>query len=79
LSRRRVQNSVVEKAIAECLAGWGIFPEEGDERQQNGILDAIMGYDPHDGDLSASDDWQAKSERWTANPMDPHHVPNPCH
>jgi hypothetical protein len=58
------------ESLAECLAGWEIFPEEGDKRQQNGILDAIMGYDPHDADLSASDDWQAKSERWTANPMD---------
>lgn len=28
-----------------------------------------MGYDPRDGDLSASEDWQAKSDHWTANPM----------
>lgn len=56
--------------LAECLAEWEIFPEDGDEQQQNNILDAIMGYDRRDGDVSASDDWQAKSDHWTATPMD---------
>ena len=56
--------------LAECLAEWEIFPEDGDQQQQNAILDAIMGYDPRDGGISALGDWQAKSDHWTTTPTD---------
>jgi hypothetical protein len=58
------------ETLAECLAEWEIFPEDGDEAQQNEILDAIMGYDPRDGDLAASEDWEARSDHWTTTPTD---------
>lgn len=58
------------ESLAECLSEWEIFPEDGDEELQNAILDEIMGFDPHDGDICASDEWQSKFEHWAAIPLE---------
>jgi hypothetical protein len=58
------------ESLAECLSEWEIFPEDGDETSQNAILDEIMGFDPHDGDICASDEWQSTFENWAAIPLD---------
>lgn len=55
--------------LAQCLQEWEIFNEDCEEKIQNDILDEIMGYDAHDSDISAGDDWQAKSDSWTATPL----------
>ena len=57
------------ETLSECMAGWDIFNADRDNKVQNSILDEIIGFDPHDGDLSASDDWQAKSDHWAATPL----------
>jgi RES domain-containing protein len=57
------------ETLAYYLQEWEIFNEDGEQQTQNEILDEIMGFDPRDGDISASDDWQAKSDRWTATPL----------
>jgi hypothetical protein len=56
------------QSLAECLQEWEIFNEDRQEKVQNDILDEILGSDPRDGDISASDDWQAKSDHWAATP-----------
>lgn len=58
------------QSLAECLQGWEIFNEDRDEATQNEILDDIAGVDPRDGDISSSEDWQAKREHWAASPSD---------
>jgi RES domain-containing protein len=55
--------------LAECLSEWEIFPEDESQGRQNAILDGIMGWDPRDGDQSASEDWQRESDRWFVNPL----------
>jgi len=55
------------ETLAKCLQDWEIFPEDGNEKTQNEILDEIMGFDRRDGDNLASDDWAAKSSHWAAN------------
>src|SRR4051812_48773033 len=49
------------ESLPECLSEWEIFDEDGDESVQNEILDEIMRFDVRDGEISASDDWEAKS------------------
>ncbi|MGA3169565.1 MAG: RES domain-containing protein [Chthoniobacteraceae bacterium] len=57
------------ETLAECLKDWEIFSEVCEKKIQNAILDDIMGFDRRDGDLSAFDDWEAKSDHWTTNPL----------
>jgi hypothetical protein len=57
------------ETLAYCLQEWEIFDEDGEQQTQNEILDEIMGFDPRDGDISASDDWQAKSGHWAVTPL----------
>src|SRR6266496_1198126 len=56
------------ETLAGCLQEWEIFSEELDHGTQNEILDEIMGVDPRDADISASEDWQAKSDHWARTP-----------
>jgi HEPN/RES N-terminal domain 1/RES domain len=56
------------ETLAECLQGWEIFNEDCEENVPNEILDEIMGSDHRDGDICASDDWQAKADHWAATP-----------
>lgn len=58
------------ESLAECLRDWEIFNENLEDSVQNDILDEIAGFDPRDADVSASDDWQAKSDHWAATPLD---------
>ncbi len=58
------------ESLAECMAEWEIFPDDGDYDRQNRILNAIMGFDPRDDCVSASEDWQAKSDHWAATQLD---------
>lgn len=55
------------RSLAECMAEWEIFDEDSTSTA-NHILDEIRGYDPHDDDLSASDEWEAKSDHWSVTP-----------
>ncbi|MGH8045787.1 MAG: RES domain-containing protein, partial [Chthoniobacterales bacterium] len=51
--------------LAECLESWEIFSERLEEDDQNSLLDDIMGCDPRDGDISASDDWESEDDHWS--------------
>jgi hypothetical protein len=51
------------------LQEWEIFNEDSEQQTQNEILDEIMGFDRRDADISASDDWQARSEHWAVTPL----------
>ena len=57
------------ESLAECLREWEIFSEDRDEQTQNEILDDIIGVDPRDGNMSASEEWQAKSDHWAVSPL----------
>jgi hypothetical protein len=57
------------ETLAVHLQEWEIFSENCEESRQNEILDDIMGVRPRDGTLSASEDWQAKSDHWASTPL----------
>lgn len=56
-------------SLAECMAEWDIFSEDLEADKVNELLDEIRGYDPRDGDLSATEGWEAKSNAWYADPV----------